>query len=212
MNSKAVLLFFALATSLWARQGLVETRYGNRFQGQIRLDASALIIADAKRDLVARFELPNLWELTFQADPAEAPAPAADGAAAEETTAPSLGWRNEDIGSVNAGGGASWNAGVLRVESSGTNIAGDSDAFHFVYRRVKGDSEIVTRVLQVQPSAPRAKAGVMMRDDLSADCRNVLLALRPGRGGVFQWREGKGEATTGQPQFDLLVPSRIRLQ
>jgi hypothetical protein len=212
MNSKAVLLFFALATSLWARQGLVETRDGKRFQGQIRLDASALIIADAKLDLLARVELTNLLELTFQADAAEAPAPAADGAAAQETTAPSSGWRNEDIGSVNAGGSASWNAGVLRVESSGTNIAGDSDAFHFVYRRVKGDSEIVTRVLQVQPSAPRAKAGVMMRDGLSADCRNVLLALRPGRGGVFQWREAQGEATTGQPQFDLLVPSWIRLQ
>src|SRR6266704_573726 len=175
MNFKAVLVFFALATGLWARQGLVETRDGKRFQGQIRLDTSALIIADAKRDLLARVEATNFLELTFQADAAEAPAPAADGADDDETTAPSSGWRSEDIGSVNLGGSASWNAGVLRVESSGTNIAGDSDAFHFVYRRVKGDSEIVTRVLQVQPSAPRAKAGVMMRDDLSADCRNVLL-------------------------------------
>src|SRR5258708_6990711 len=204
MNSKAFLLFFALATGLWARQGLVETRDGNRFQGQIRLDTSALIIADAKRDLLARVELTNLLELTFQTDVAEAPE-----AAADETTAPSSGWRNEDIGSVNVVGSASWNAGVLRVESSGTNIAGDSDAFHFVYRRVKGDSEIVTRVLQVQPSAPRAKAGVMMRDGLSADCRNVLLALRPGRGGVFQWRAARGEATTRQPPFHLFLPSLI---
>src|SRR6266851_5067645 len=142
MNSKAVLLFFALATSLWARQGLVETRDGNRFQGQIRLDASALIIADAKRDLLARVELTNLLELTFQADPAEAPAPAAAAdAAAPETTAPSSGWRIDDIGIVNSGGGATCNAGVLRVESSGTNIAGNSDAFHFFYRRVKGNSE-----------------------------------------------------------------------
>src|SRR5260370_18465282 len=154
MNSKAVLLFFALATGLWARKGLVETRDGNRFQGQIRLDASALIIADAKRDLLARVELTNLLELTFQADAAEAPAPAADGAAPEVTATPSSSWRNEDIGSVSVGGSASWNAGVLRVEGSGTNIAGDSDAFHFVYRCVQGDSEIVTRVLQVQPVAP----------------------------------------------------------
>src|SRR5467141_1229638 len=113
MNSKAFLLFFALATGLWARQGLVETRDGNRFQGQIRLDTSALIIADAKRDLLARVPLTNLLELTFQADAAEAPAPAADGAADDGTTAPSSGWQNEDIGSVNFGGSASWNAGVL---------------------------------------------------------------------------------------------------
>src|SRR5260370_7976074 len=133
MNSKAVLLFFALATGLWARKGLVETRDGNRFQGQIRLDASALIIADAERHLLARVELTNLLELTFQADAAEAPAPAADGAAAEETAAPSSSWRNEDIGSVSVGGSASWNAGVLRAEGSGTNIAADTHPFHSPY-------------------------------------------------------------------------------
>src|SRR5260370_13644200 len=104
MTSKAGLLFFALATGLWARQGLVETRDGNRFQGQIRLDTSALIIADAKRALLARVELTNLLELTFQADAPDASTPAADGPAAEETSAPSSGWRNAHTRSRKSGG------------------------------------------------------------------------------------------------------------
>src|SRR5258708_14120642 len=117
MNSKAVLLFFALATGLWARQGLVETRDGNRFQGQIRLDTSALIIADAKRDLLARVELTNLLELTFQTDVAEAPE-----AAPDETTAPSSGCRNQDIRRVNVVGTARWNAGLLTRPRSPTTL------------------------------------------------------------------------------------------
>jgi regulation of enolase protein 1 (concanavalin A-like superfamily) len=86
------------------------------------------------------------------------------------------------------------------VQGSGAGIGGRADAFRYVYKRFSGNGEIVARVASVQNTDRWAMAGVMIRETLSADSRQALMAVTPGRGAVFQARVTSGAAslhTTG---------------
>ena len=48
--------------------------------------------------------------------------------------------------------------GVYTVKASGADIFGTSDQFHFVYKQLSGDGQIVARVASVQNTNARAKA------------------------------------------------------
>ncbi len=201
------ILWLLAATASFARQGVVETRDGKSYEGQIRLYPNRVLIANAARDFVVHVELTNLLEVTFKGDAAaiEPKPPAHD----ELLPSP---WKEEDIGSVQIPSSLLFSSGIFRMNSSGTNILGGSDAFHFVYKPVKGNSELVARIINIQYTDPAAQAGLMMRESLKSDARNVLLAVTPGRGGAFQWREASGEATHVLPKRDLFAPYWIKLK
>src|SRR5260221_3511537 len=196
-----------LANALAAREGVLQTRDGHALEGHIRFESNLVIVANSGKDLLVFIDLTNLTELTFKQEPSavSSEAVAADGG----WPGP---WQSEDIGSTRLAGSVTCHAGLFRLRSWGTNIFGESDAFHFVYKPVSGDSEMIARVLQLQSPAPWAKAGLMMRESLAADSRSVLLAVTPGRMGVFQWREMKGDAAIGEEQRGLFVPSWIKLR
>ncbi len=208
MNARLlVVAIWLIACTLPAREGVVQTRDGHVLEGHIRFDSNLVVVANSAKDLLAFVDLTNLAELTFKPEPTvlRSEAAAADGGLPGP-------WRSEDIGSARLAGAATCHSGLFRLRSWGTNIFGESDAFHFLYKPVSGDSEMVARVLLVQSSAPWAKAGLMMRESLAADSRNVLLALTPGRAGVFQGRETKGDTTTGDGQRGAFVASWIKLR
>ena len=54
------ILWLLAATVSFARQGVVETRDGKSYEGQIRLHPNQVLIANAARDFVVRVELTNL--------------------------------------------------------------------------------------------------------------------------------------------------------
>jgi hypothetical protein len=79
------------------------------------------------------------------------------------------GWFSEDIGDANADEGrAVFDQGEFYVTGGGTDIWGSSDEFHFVYRTFEGDGYIMAKIWALE-DAPNgwAKAGIMMREDLS---------------------------------------------
>ncbi|HET8735283.1 MAG TPA: malectin domain-containing carbohydrate-binding protein, partial [Pricia sp.] len=93
---------------------------------------------------------------------------------------------------------------------------GSADEFHFVYRELEGDGEIVAQVLGLDPVNDWAKAGVMMRNDLDANSASAVMIIAPdpanpenlgGPGYSFQHRPTKG-ATMGNGNFTqpVLVP------
>ncbi len=113
------------------------------------------------------------------------------------TTGPlPTGWLNRDIGSVSAAGSAGYSSGVFTVKGSGADIWGSADEFQFVYKTLTGDGSIVARVTSVQNVNAWTKAGVMMRETLSAGARNALMLVSPGKGLAFQRRTATGGATT----------------
>src|SRR3954471_19709494 len=83
--------------------------------------------------------------------------------------------QDRDIGAVAVAGSASNNGnGGFTVTGSGADIWGTADEFHYVYFSINGDMELVARVTGVDFTDGWAKAGLMARENLNANSRNVM--------------------------------------
>ncbi len=210
MNWRVLGALLLLAPGLGARQVIVETRDGQTFEGQVRLASNLLIVANAPRGVLAEIPATNVLLATFRADPLEFTVPAVSPP--EPAGALPASWKSEDIGATNIAGNATFSSGLFRVASAGPGVMSSRDGFRFVYRPVKGDSEIMARIIYVQRTAPWTMAGLMIRENLSADSPNVLLGVTGARGGMFQWRENAGGNTVGVHRRDLFVPHWLKLK
>ncbi len=110
-------------------------------------------------------------------------------------------FQTADIGSVGLTGSASCCSGEFTVAGAGADIWGSADAFRFVYAPLSGDGSIVARVTSLTGTDPWAKAGVMMRENLSAGARNVCQLISYANGATLQWRAtaSGGSANLTQP-------------
>jgi regulation of enolase protein 1 (concanavalin A-like superfamily) len=98
------------------------------------------------------------------------------------------GWSSTDIGQPTPAGSASHTSGTFTVKGSGADIWGTSDQFRFVYRRLTGDGVIVARVATLQHADPWSKAGVMVRDRLTASSKFAMALVSGTQGIAFQRR------------------------
>ena len=104
------------------------------------------------------------------------------------------GWWNEDVGAP-APGDATESAGTFSVTGDGHDIWDSSDNFHYVYKQLTGDAEIIVRVVDVgSGSNAWAKGGVMIRQDNTRPSADAYMVLTGGEGGGagFQWRDSAG--------------------
>lgn len=109
-------------------------------------------------------------------------------------------WLNQDIGAVGIAGSAVESGGAITVTASGADIWGTADQFHFVYQPMSGDGEIVARVTSVQNTHPWAKAGVMLRENLTPGSPHAMMAITAGSGIAYQRRPvaaGSSVSTSG---------------
>jgi regulation of enolase protein 1 (concanavalin A-like superfamily) len=100
----------------------------------------------------------------------------------------------QDIGSVGVAGSSSESQGVWTVRASGADIWETADGFHFRHAELRGDGFVQVRLLGQSNTDPWAKAGVMIRDSLTAGSAHALLAVTPANGLALQNR-----ATTAAP-------------
>ena len=104
-------------------------------------------------------------------------------------------WQQQDIGPVAVPGTASFGAGTFTVEGAGTDVWGVADQFHFVYRTLSGDGEIVARVASIENTNNYAKAGVMIRKSLAPASPYAMMEILARESSGFQWRLTPGAAT-----------------
>jgi TolB protein len=113
-----------------------------------------------------------------------------------------------DIGGVHLPGNASFDPEkqIFTVESSGTNMWGDHDEFHLVWKKVSGDFIVQAQTDFVGPGAdPHRKLGIIVRSSLDPKSPHVN-ACRHGDGlASFQYRRTEG-ATTEELRFDAKAP------
>jgi regulation of enolase protein 1 (concanavalin A-like superfamily) len=102
------------------------------------------------------------------------------------------GQSHQDIGSPSPAGSATYNQGQYTITSAGSDIWGTSDQFHFVYQPVSGNTEIVARVSSLNAVNSWSKAGVMIRETLSAGSRNAMSFVSGSSGYSFQQRTSTG--------------------
>lgn len=100
------------------------------------------------------------------------------------------GWASRDIGDPDLDGSASLANGVMTVkgngklgisegsnETSGEYYSMAEDDFHYVYKKVTGDTEIVTKLESIGAVDNHAFTGLMIRDNLESDSAAAVLGL-----------------------------------
>ncbi len=106
------------------------------------------------------------------------------------------GWTSTDIGRPPVEGSASLKDGVMTVKGSG-KLQGDDDSMHFVYKKLTGDFDFVTRVESVTPVDNHAFSGIMARSSLSPDSACIGVGLSHTK--AYEWKETNpdtGKSTT----------------
>ena len=114
-----------------------------------------------------------------------------------------------DIGGSSAGGTLVLNGGYA-VTGGGTDIFGTSDSFRFVHTQKTGDFDISTRLESLDRADLYTKAGLMVRESLAANARNVMALVFPSNearnnnngGYEFQSRDA-----TGGPSAAIYPPN-----
>jgi phosphatidylserine/phosphatidylglycerophosphate/cardiolipin synthase-like enzyme/regulation of enolase protein 1 (concanavalin A-like superfamily) len=121
------------------------------------------------------------------------------------------GWANQDVGAVGRAGSAAESGGTFTVRGAGEDIWGTADGFHFAYRQLSGDGEIVARVAGVQGSHHWTKAGVMIRESTAAGSRHAMMLVSTARGLAFQRRVQTGGISTHTDGGAGTAPVWVRL-
>lgn len=104
-------------------------------------------------------------------------------------------WQAQDVGSVAVAGSAELLIDRWRVHASGQDIWGNQDEFHFVHWPASGDVELIVRLDGLEATHAWAKAGLMMREGLTAGARYAFAMLRPGGQPGLQHRNKVGDNT-----------------
>ena len=121
------------------------------------------------------------------------------------------GWAATDIGAVGATGSSSGSGGSFTVTGAGADIWNTADAFQYVSTTMTGDGSIVARVATVQNVASWTKAGVMMRETLSAGSRHALMLMSAGKGPSFQRRVATNGVSTSTSGGTGTAPAFVKL-
>ncbi len=104
-----------------------------------------------------------------------------------------VGLTNSDVGNTGSyAGTVCYDMGTYEVDASGNDIWGRKDGFHYIYRQMTGNGEIIARVDDIGYNNFWDLAGVMMRADLNPKSKNVLMAVNAGGKAFMQRRKFTG--------------------
>jgi hypothetical protein len=113
---------------------------------------------------------------------------------------------------IGAGSGSVMPDGVtFTATGKGADIWGAADAFFYASMPYSNDVAITARVKSITDSDAWAKAGVMIREDLSPGSRHVMAVVTPGRGVAMQYRDTPGGTSVQAADVAGAAPAWVRL-
>jgi len=122
------------------------------------------------------------------------------------------GLSNMDIGNTGGYvGSVCYDMGTYEVDASGSDIWGREDGFHFVYREMMGNGEIIARVDDIGFNSFWDMAGVMMRADLADNSKNVVMGVNAGGLAFFQRRKFTNGYTAFLPVGSGATPKWVKI-
>lgn len=132
------------------------------------------------------------------------------GAAGVSATGLPSPWVAADVGTPGIAGTSSYAGGEFTLNATGNDLAGTSDAFHYVYQPWTGDGVIVARVVSVEDTGNTPMAGVMFRETLDANSRFACLVQRPANLSFRRRTSVGGTPTTSTSGADT-APTWVRV-
>lgn len=120
-------------------------------------------------------------------------------------------WSSQDIGAVSAAGNVCFKNDVFTVQASGDDIFRDKDEFHFVYRTINCDGEMIARITGLENTDIWAKAGLMIRQSATPSSPNAAMVISATQGASFQYRETELGATQYNQIRGVRTPRYVRI-
>jgi len=121
-------------------------------------------------------------------------------------------WSSVDIGSpAIPGAQALDNYGVYSVTGAGSGIGGTSDAFHYLWQSVGGDSNLSARLTAQSDTGAAAQAGLMYRASSDPDAVDYLVTRQPDTSIVVQYRDTQGVTATVQAAATSALPVYLKV-
>ncbi|HEY5792777.1 MAG TPA: tetratricopeptide repeat protein [Chthoniobacterales bacterium] len=111
-----------------------------------------------------------------------------------EGVSPETGWAARDIGRPKIAGKEVLQDGKIWVSASGEDIFRRKDRFHYVYRTLTGDGEMIARVNSLDRTSEWSKAGVMIREGLGQNDANIMMTWLAEGSASLQWRQTRDKA------------------
>ncbi len=121
------------------------------------------------------------------------------------------GQQSMDIGSPAVAGSATFASGTYTIRAAGRDIWDTADQFHFVYQTMSGNGEVVARVASIANTDAWAKAGVMIRESLTAASRHAMVVTSISKGYAFQRRPDPGGYSEHTAGGSGTAPGWVRL-
>jgi len=116
------------------------------------------------------------------------------------TPAPSYGHMGLDIGKYDSmyPSKVSIQGDKTIITASGADIWGTEDSFTFINHQVQGDFTMTARVNSVVATNSWAKFGLMMRESVAKNAKQVFVFLAPNQGTMMHVRKATGDVTYNQ--------------
>jgi hypothetical protein len=111
---------------------------------------------------------------------------------------------------VGRAGSACETGGTFTLNASGSDIWGTADQFRFAYQPLNCNGEIVARLNALTNNDPWTKAGVMIRESMSANARHAMMVVSATSGAAFQYRVNTG-GTTASIGRAAAVPEWVKI-
>jgi hypothetical protein len=121
---------------------------------------------------------------------------------------------DSDVGRVVRRGAVKLDAatGTYLVSGGGADMWHDTDAFHFVWKKMSGDLALAADIAWVGASAqPHRKACLIIRQTLDADSPYADVAVHGDGLTSLQYRETKG-GPTREIQSNVSAPARVAIE
>lgn len=117
-----------------------------------------------------------------------------------------------DVGSPGIAGSAKRVATGWDIIAGGADIWEKSDQFHFVYKPVDADFDVVVRIESFSPAHLYSKAGLMIRETLDADSAHLMLVVfaenapRNNNLGIYEMQFRARTGTDCQAVYPVVRP------
>jgi parallel beta-helix repeat protein len=107
------------------------------------------------------------------------------------------GWASVDVGTGVSGYTThDGSTGTYSVVGTGTGVTGNSDGDQYAYQTLTGDGTIVARVTNLDNTSTTAQVGVMIRETVAANAREVAQVMTHAAGPQLLSRSSTGGSTT----------------
>ncbi len=177
-----------------ASAGVVRTFDGKLYEGEIRLETSDTLSITPKGGAATKLALDDVLLADFRT----------------VEVSPDR-WTSRDIGPVTIPGVMRAQGTTITVKGSGAGMGGtDKDECHFASQSLKGDGQIIARVVSVGQSDRQARAGIMIRATFDRASTYVGVAVLAGGGAVCTHRSRMG-GDTRVANSNANVPTWLKL-